>query len=152
MHEAKHNQPTPARTSRRFNLVSAILAFVLWGVWAYIVNGGAITGTVRGAPLAAAITQGCGSFIATLIMVSLVTWLYNLLPVNSTRRILPAIITVAITGSCLATAHAIVGTPEIIPTIAPALIVAFSFNLYTTFKLHHNANDQGNNRDTTRAV
>jgi len=66
--------------------------------------------------------------------------------------ILPATITVAITGSCLATAHAIVGTPEIIPTIAPALIVAFSFNLYTTFKLHHNANDQGNNRDTTRAV
>ncbi len=152
MHEAKHDQPTPARTSRRFNLISAILAFVLWGGWAYVVNGGANTETVRGAPLAAAITQGCGSFIATLIMVRLVSWLYNLLPVTFMRMILPAIITATITGSCLATAHAIVGTPEIIRTIAPALIVAFCFNLYTTFKLQDSANDQASTRGTSRAV
>jgi len=40
-----------------------------------------------------------------------------------------------VTGSCLAAAHALVGTRNIIQTIAPALTVAFVFNVYTAVKL-----------------
>lgn len=131
----------PARTSRRFNLTSAILAFVLWSGWAYFVNGGPSTEGHSSAPMVSALTQGTGSFIITLIMVRLVSWIYHLLPVHSARIVSAALITVSITGSCLATAHAVVGTPEIVSTIAPALAVAFFFNVYTASMLRRDKID-----------
>ena len=123
----------PSRTSRRFNLISAGLAFALWGGWAFIVNQAAADN-----PWVSGLTQGIGSFVITLIMVCAVAWLYHQMSSWPTvwPLVLPALIVVAVTGSCLATAHALVGTPNIVRTIAPALSVAFVFNLYTARKLH----------------
>jgi hypothetical protein len=125
----------PAKTSRQFNLASATMAFALWGGWAYYVNHRAADETGHSSPVTSGLTQGIGSFVITLLMVRAVTWLYHRLPLNPARNILPAIATVAVTGSCLATAHALVGTPNIAQTIAPALFVAFVFNVYTAARL-----------------
>jgi hypothetical protein len=97
----------------------------------------------RASPLSSGLTQGGGSFIITLIMVRAVAWLYHHLPAHPTRLVLPALITVAVTGSCLATAHGLVGTPNIVQTIAPALSVAFAFNIYTAVKLRKEEGDEG---------
>jgi hypothetical protein len=134
MDQARRTANLPVRTSRRFNLLSAALAFVMWGGWAYHVNS-QTTGDGAAMPLTSALTQGTGSFIITLILVRAVTWLYHLLPAQRLRLVLPGLITVTITGSCLATAHALVGTPDIMRTIAPALSVAFGFCVYTAYTL-----------------
>jgi hypothetical protein len=119
------------RTSHRYNLVSAILAFLLWGGWAFLVNGqyGLTTRLVSG------VTQGVASFVITLIMVRAVIWLYHQMPRNVLRVLLPPTITVSCSGSCLAMVHYLVGTPRIVQTITPALTVAFAFCLYTALKV-----------------
>ena len=113
------------------------MAFALWGGWAYFVNHRAADETGRSSPVTSGLTQGIGSFVITLLMVRSVTWLYHRLPAKPARIVLPATATVAVTGSCLATAHALVGTPNIAQTIAPALSVAFAFNIYTAAKLRN---------------
>lgn len=118
-------------TSLLFKLVSAGLAFMLWGGWAYYVNENA----TPGAGLLSGMMQGTASFIITLSMVHLVTWFYRHLPVSKITFILPALLTVTMTGSCLIGMHLFIGTPEIINTVLPALSVALAFSLFTTFKL-----------------
>ncbi|MBC8289020.1 MAG: hypothetical protein H8E37_01775 [Planctomycetes bacterium] len=125
----------PTQTSRQFNLISAGLAFTLWGGWAWYVNARTVAEPGRTSPLISGLTQGVGSFVITLIMVRAVTWLYHRLPAHPSRVVLPAVATVSVTGSCLTTAHALVGTRSIVQTIAPALSVAFAFNIFTAVKL-----------------
>ena len=118
---------------RAFKLISAFLAFFLWGGWAFYVNGDSGLGT----RLISGMVQGSASFVITLVMVRTVSWLFHNLPVNPLRFILPSLITVSTTGSCLALVHYVAGTPKILHTICPALAVAFSFCIFTTFKLQH---------------
>jgi len=119
------------RTSRLFTILSALLAFLLWGGWAYYVNASAdvSNGLISG------LTQGTASFTITLLMVHLVTWFFKYLPSNFLQLPLAAFFTVSITGSCLVGIHLLVGTPKIFYTIAPALSVAFAFCWYTAYKL-----------------
>ena len=126
---AKANGAT--RTSIGYRAVSAAVAFSIWGAWAFFINGKA-GDTGR---LISAAAQGSASFIITLIMVSAVTRIFNLLPISRARAVLPSIITVVCTGSCLTLMHFIVGTEEIARTISPALTVATLFCLHTTAKL-----------------
>lgn len=128
----------PQETTKQFRLLSASLAFLLWGAWAYYVNDG-YEFFIRATSAA---TQGIASFIITLVMVRIVSWIFNFMPENKLRLYLPAIITVLCTGSLLYGIHWGVGTPKIIPTIAPALTVAFLFCVYTTFKLRNTAMTQ----------
>ena len=125
---ASENNP---RTSRLFNVLSALSAFLLWGGWAYYVNGS--TDAAKG--LISGLTQGTASFIITLVMVHLVTWFFNHLPGNFLQLPLAAFFTVSITGTCLVGIHRLVHTPHILYTIAPALSVAFAFCWYTAYKL-----------------
>ncbi|MHC4995303.1 MAG: hypothetical protein ACYTGQ_09655 [Planctomycetota bacterium] len=137
----------PARTSLRFNLISAALAFALWGGWAYYVNlsGDGIEEAGAGASAwVSALTQGTGSFLITLVMVRAVTWLYHRLAGAPLRLVWPAVLVVSVTGSCLATAHVLVGTVNIVKTISPALSVAFAFNVYTALKLKRTETGSGN--------
>jgi hypothetical protein len=108
-----------------------LLAFLLWGGWAYYVNGS--TDVTKG--LISGLTQGTASFIITLVMVHLVTWFFNHLPGNFLQLPLAAVFTVSITGTCLVGIHLFVDTPKIFYTIAPALSVAFAFCWYTAYKL-----------------
>jgi hypothetical protein len=122
------------RTSSVFNLISASLAFFLWGGWAWFANAEAAA-KIGASPLTFALTQGICSFTITLCMVRSTTRLFYLLAGNPLVLLLPAIITVTMTGCFLTAVHALVGTPNIAKTVAPALIVAFCFNVFTTFKI-----------------
>lgn len=119
------------RTSRYFNLLSAIFAFILWGGWAYHINSQ--TSTQSG--IVAGLTQGTASFLITLFMVHAITLLFHRFHHPFTKVLLPAVIVVCCTSLFLYTVHLVMGTPRILATILPALTVAFSFCLFTSFKL-----------------
>ena len=119
------------KTSRRYQIGSAVAAFVMWGSWTFFINSDASLG-IR---IVASLAQGIASFTITLLMVRAITWLYNRLPDNPVRLFLPAIITVSIAGICLTILHVAIGTPRIASTIAPTLTVAFLFCVYTARKL-----------------
>lgn len=111
-----------------YNLGSAFFAFMLWGGWAYFINKNSVS----------ALTQGGASFIITLFLIHAVNKLYYSLPIKAgglLQLFSPAIITVTFTGSCLYLAHKIAGTAHIVKTITPALLVAFIFCIYTTYRL-----------------
>ena len=124
-----------AQTSKQFTLMSGILAFCLWGGWAYYINHQPETyiGLVSG------ITQGTASFIITLVMVNVVTFLFQRIKSRLLRPVLPAAITVSFTSVCLATIHTLMGTPNIPHTIIPPLTVAFLFCVFVGYKLQHAA-------------
>ncbi len=120
------------QTSRLYNIFSAVLGFIMWGGWAYYINGGHGIGT----RITAGLAQGTATFVITLFMIKLVTFFYMKLPgFGIFRLILPSVFTIAITGTCLTLIHVCIGTPNIFLTVAPALTMAFLFCLYTTFKL-----------------
>lgn len=123
-----------SKLGNKYKLVSAVFAFVLWGGWAYIVNckNDVLTG------LSSGITQGTASFIITLFLVRAVTFLFPRFQRRFTQLLCPAIITVSFTGPCLVLIHTIMGTPAILYTISPALVVAFSFCIFTALKLQKN--------------
>ena len=125
-----------AKTSMKYNLLCATGAFLGWGRWAYYVNGSEDSKI----GLVSAFTQGTASFILTFAVVYIVTKLYNILPDNSMRLILPAVITVACIGGCMALIHSLAGTPHILATISPAAGVAFLFCIYTAYKLKRSFN------------
>jgi hypothetical protein len=114
-----------------FKLISALAAFVLWGGWAYYINGG----NANPASLKAAGVQGSASFVITLLMVRAVTWLHGRLSSGTLQVWLPSVITLSGTGSLLIAAHWLAGTPQILPTIAPALLVGGLFCLFTSHTL-----------------
>ncbi|MCI5132951.1 MAG: hypothetical protein D3904_15910, partial [Candidatus Electrothrix sp. EH2] len=122
-----------ARTGRAFNTLSALSAFMLWGGWAYFVNGGHSfrKGLVSG------LAQGTASSLITLVMIRMVSFFRHRLPTASPAQavVLPAVCTVGLTGSCLAGLHYLIGTPYILFTIAPALSVGFAFCLFTAYRL-----------------
>ncbi len=120
------------RTSHSFNYLSAFIAFTLWGCWAYYINNSYSTnsGIISG------LAQGAASFMITLFMVHFVTYLYGKFSHPVSKLLLPAIVTVCITSICLIILHILVGTPQVFYTVSPALSIAFSFCLYTTFKIH----------------
>jgi len=122
------------KSSMRYQLLSALAAFVLWGGWAYWVNHDSSENVWL-----VAFTQGAASFAITLLMVQAITWLYPIL-VRSWHGVpLPAVCTVLATGSALVMIHRIVGTPHIAATVAPALSVGFLFCLFTSLKLYRAA-------------
>lgn len=68
-------------------------------------------------------------------MVRAVAWLYHHMGHFPGSLVLPALIVVSVTGIFLASAHAIVGTRNIIGTITPPLSMALAFMIYTTIVL-----------------
>ncbi len=123
------------KTSRHYRYLSALIAFLLWGGWAFYINNNATvhTGVISG------LTQGTASFMITLFLVHSVTRLYHRFSHPIVKLLFPAIMTVSFTGSCLLFIHLVAKTPHIILTILPAITVAFSFCLFTTYKLHKNS-------------
>ncbi len=122
-------------TTRRYRIVSAAAAFLMWGGWAFYVNAG--DGVTR--QVVSAGIQGAISFTVTLLMVRALTALYRRLPASRARGVLPTAITVGCTGSCAALAHYLAGTPHIAKTLFPVLTMASLFGLYTTRKLARTA-------------
>jgi len=75
-----------AKTSHLFNVISAILAFILWGGWAYYVN----ETKAHSSGMASGVAQGVASFTITIFMVHVITWLYHLFHRPRLKLFLPA--------------------------------------------------------------
>lgn len=120
------------RTSRYYNLISACLAFMLWGGWAYYINHSNVTKS----GVASGLAQGTASFIITLLMVHAVTYLHHRFRHPIARLLLPALITLSFTSLCLLSIHLFVGTAHIFYTISPALTIAFIFCVFTSYQLN----------------
>ncbi len=127
------------KTTRYFNYISAFMAFILWGGWAFYVNlkDASNAGVISG------LTQGTASFMITFFLVHSVTRLYHRFKHPVAKLLFPAIVTVCFTSMCLLLIHSLVGTPHILMTILPAITVAFSFCLFTSYKLHKISRNAG---------
>ncbi len=58
------------------------------------------------------------------------------------QLIMPATLNLMLSVTCLTILHWLIGTPEIILTIMPALIVGFLFCLFKTIQLKRKLNDE----------
>ncbi len=112
-----------------YKYTSAILAFILWSVWAYFINIESDNNIIS------ALTQGVSSFLITLIMIKLIEFFYDLFPKNRWFFILPSIVTVGLTSSFVVFIHVLIDTKNIFFTVLPTVIISFLFALYTTKKL-----------------
>jgi len=100
-------------------LVSALAGFAGYGCWGYWVNMS--HGWQSG--LKAGLTQGSYSFVITLIYSGLIEWMYA----KTENKILTTVLcssTVILTSYLI---HALVGTPEIVATIAPGALIGSIF-------------------------
>lgn len=121
------------KNTQRYNFLSAFFALMLWGCWSFYVNNqqaGFEAGLISG------IAQGICSFLITLFMTFLIEKQFNFYRSNLAKLMLPPIITVLFTGSCLITVHLLIHTPDIVKTISPALTVALIFAFFTNIKLY----------------
>lgn len=123
-----------ASTSWTYRLVSAGLAFSVWGGWGYFVNSQEAAPTTS--PMISGLLHGLFSSMVTIVMLTSVTWLYRRFAAAGIRMLIPAVTTSLVTGSCITTAHVMIGTANVPATVIPGLVVAFCFNMVTTQKLH----------------
>ena len=118
-------------TSTRYKYSAAIQGFLLWSCWAFYVN----SKVSISAGLKAGLVQGLFSFFATLVVIYLLTKLYNHFESRLVKLIASPIIMITGLATILVSAHTIAETPKIILTIAPSLFIAILFISFTTYKL-----------------
>lgn len=123
-----------ATTTALFRYMSAALAFLTWGGWAWYVNRNSETTS----PLVSGLVHGAFSATITIVMMTSVTWLYRRLAAPGPKMMLPAVTTSVATGSFITTVHLLIGTANVGMTVIPGLLVAFCFNLITTRQLFLN--------------
>lgn len=121
------------KNTQRYHLLSAFFALILWGSWSFYVNSH-LAGFKAG--LISGLAQGICSFLITLFMTHFIEKQFNYYRNSWTKLILPPLITVLVTGSCLITVHVLIQTPNIIKTVSPALTVALIFAFFTNIKLY----------------
>ena len=110
---------------------SAIIAFVLWGGWAFYNNKG--SGVSFG--LRAGFVQGGFSFISTIIMASLTEHLIKINGYSLLARIFSALLISFSSLSVIASIHYLAQTPNILSTIIPPGTVALTYCILYAFSL-----------------
>lgn len=120
-----------AKTSRCYDWGAALLAFVVWGGWAFYVNQPA--GPAVG--LASGVAQGTVSTFMTFVMIKAVTFIFRRLRSRLLQLTLPTTLTVGAAAGFLILVHSQVGTPNIFWTIFPSLSMAVPFCAYTSYRL-----------------
>lgn len=112
----------------KFKIASSLFAFLLWGEWAYVVNGNIVS----------ALLQGSMSFAITLAIIALSNFVFQKTVGIRFRVLISSVITVSCTGLVLAIIHYIAGTKEIFYTISPPLTIAFLFSFFINLKSFNN--------------
>jgi len=120
-----------SETSALYKWGAATQGFLLWSGWAFYVNSKVsfMSGIIAG------LVQGLFSFFATLLVIALLTKLYNHIQTQHLKLILPPVIMLVCLTTVLVAAHTIAKTPRIIETIVPSLTVAAFFCSFTIYKL-----------------
>ena len=113
-----------------YKYISISGAFIIWGFWAFYINPGSWESR-----LLSAICQAVLSATATALMITSIKWF---LKYFKNIFIAPLIVT-SLTTACGLSVHFLIGTAEIIATLAPALTVALIFSLITSYNLSRNS-------------
>ena len=106
------------------SLASAVGGFALYGSWGYLANRGVGVDIARRVGL----LQGTFSFVVTLTSALIIEAVYARL-----GRVAPTVAAcLAFTYALMVTVHTLVGTPHLLVTIAPGLVVTAVFvTMYT---------------------
>jgi hypothetical protein len=114
-----------------YNFSTAIQGFLLWGGWGFFINSKVsfMNGITSG------LVQGVFSFIATLIVIGVLTKLFNFFDRALFKFIIPTLVMITALTFFSVVAHTLAGTPQILKTIAPNLTVSALFCAFTTYKL-----------------
>ena len=112
-------------------LAAALLAFAFYGAWAAWVNWS------HGVEVAlrALVAQGAASFTTTFVLAKLVGVFYRRLPAGGVRVAAAPVLSSLAVGCGLALVHWAVGTPALLATIAPSLIMGFGYCVFCTYDL-----------------
>lgn len=110
-----------------------MLAFILWGLWAFFSN--AEHGLSSG--LKAGLIQGTASFVITIYLKFSVIGLASRFSAKLWRYVIPPTLTVMTTASVLVLIHRGLHTPEMARTITPPIIVATLYCFYLSYQLNH---------------
>ena len=119
------------QTSNRYKYSAAIQGFLLWGCWAFYIN----SQVSLSAGITAGLVQGLFSFVATLVVIILLTKLYNYFQISFLKNVASPIIVIVGLTTILVSTHKIAETPKLLSTITPSLVVAMLFISFTTYKL-----------------
>ncbi len=110
------------------SLAMAAAAFCLYGGWAMLANRGHGLAAARRAGL----VQGVLSFTITLGMTMLIEALHRRLRDRRRGAALTALCAVGLSGSAVVLGHLAAGTPEVLRTVAPSLLIgSFYATSYT---------------------
>jgi hypothetical protein len=121
---------SPTSRSLR-SLLAAATGFVFYGGWAYYIN----YSYSHQAALKALFTQGCYSFILTLIMTYTMERLFGLSEHTGVRFLLTFVVTSLLLYSTSWGINVWSGTPEILLTILPGAIIGTCYTLLYTLTL-----------------
>lgn len=121
----------PTKTSNLYKYGSATQGLIFWGCWAFYVN----SDDSFWAGFKAGLVQGLFSFLATLVIISALTQLYNYFDRPLNRNILPSIIILLCYTAIIVGSHLIAKTPNILLTVMPSIAIVAIFCSITTYKL-----------------
>lgn len=109
----------------------ALLAFFIWGGWTFVANvhAGIFVATVS------AVAQGSFSLLMTFFMGYLTVFIFHRMSMPWARLLMPSFLILLLAAVGLSLLHHVIGTPEILKTIVPALAVGYGFCFYKTIQL-----------------
>ncbi len=112
-------------------LITGILSAILYGVWAYYVNYGLPTA------IASSVAQAISSFIGGYLVAGVIEFTFSITP-KPWRFPISAFVPYGMTLSIYALVHTFVGTPDILSTIMPNIIVGTPYFILYCVKLEKN--------------
>lgn len=112
--EAATERPSSARTR---SLLIAVAAFALYGSWAFAVN----LSHGAGAAVKALLTQGASSFVSTFTITMVMEAAYGSRGAPALRSVRAFAAGCAVMYSLTLGLHLLMGTPELLATVAPVL-------------------------------
>jgi hypothetical protein len=105
-----------------FFSVSAFFIFGGWGVYANVQHG-------LHKQLSAGLTQGLLSLVSTAILTSAMEMVFGRLSPGATRFMMTGVGPITTTLLLMAVAHLLTGTPEILATMLPSIVVGYAYSL-----------------------
>ena len=122
-----------ARSDRRRSVAIAALFALSFGSWALIAN--LAHGLPRG--LEAALVQACMSFSMSFLIVEGMHALERALGTSPWARVVTAFVPGLVADAMIATAHLCAGTPEILRTMLPGVVIGLvSSCVYIAWRSH----------------
>jgi len=124
-------QNSENRSKNKRMFITGMLSAIIYGLWAYYVNMGLPTA------MASSLAQSISSFIGGYLVAGLIEFTFSVTP-KPWRFPISAFVPYALTLSIYALVHKFVGTPDILATISPNIIIGTPYFILYCIKLEKN--------------